>query len=173
MKKLSNILKESVWSGILDRGSGEKVRKEDILEGIYDKIISKYQIGYVNMADEIKYDPDYIHIPMFKIINMGTYLSIGIKTDHIMFSSISPNKYKIRSEKLLVSGVKNDLLNLYDKIESEYSPEISEHDGMDHWVVFKVYPNNGISYKFCEEFIDFVLDNTPDNKNILKILERK
>jgi hypothetical protein len=173
MKKLSNILKESAWGDMMRRSSGEMVRREDILKVIYDKIISKYQICYVNMADKIEYDTDYIHIPMFKIINMGTYLSIGIKEEHITFSSISPNKYKTRSEKSLVSGVKNDLLNLYDKIESEYSPEISEHIGIDHWVVFKVYPNNGISYKFCEEFIDFILDNTPDNKNMLKILERK
>ena len=38
-----------------------------------------------------------------------------------MFSSISPNKYKTQEMKLFVSYVKDDLLNLYDKIESEYS----------------------------------------------------
>jgi len=167
------IRESSTWGDMLDRGAGEKVRREDILKHIYDKIISKYQIGYVNMVDEIKYDPEYIHIPMFKIIKMGTYLSIGIKSDHIMFSTISPNKYKTQEMKLFVSYVKNDLLNLYDKIESEYSPEKSEHDGIDHWIVFIIYPKDHMSYEFCEEFIDFILDNTPDNKNILKILERK
>ncbi len=34
MKKLSNILKESIWRGILDRGTGEKIKKEDDLGNI-------------------------------------------------------------------------------------------------------------------------------------------
>ena len=46
---------------------------------------------------------------------------------------------------------------------------------MDHWINFKIKPKDGkVTPKFCEDVIDFILDNTTDgNHKILKILEKK
>ena len=71
--------------------------------------------------------------------------------------------------------IKDDINRLFDKIKDTYSPEISTFDGFDHWIDFEIKPKDGkMTPKFCEEVIDFVLDNTPDdNHKILKILEKK
>ena len=92
------------------------------------------------------------------------------------FSSIDPNKYTSKSSRNFVTHlkIKDDLNQLFDKIKNTYSPEISKFDGLEHWINFKIKPKDGkITSKFCEEIIDFILDNTTDdNRRILKILKK-
>ena len=54
-------------------------------------------------------------------------------------------------------------------------PDISTFDISDHWINFNIKPKDGkVTPKFCEDVIDFILDNTTDgNHKILKILEKK
>ena len=173
MKKLSNI-NESIWSDIQDRSSGDTVRKEDEFSSICEFVKDHYFVSFVGM-DDIDIKDDFIHVPIYKVVGLNAFSSVEIYRDKITFSSIDPNKYTSQSLKKFVSYIKDDINQLFDKIKETYSPEISTFDGMDHWIDFEIKPKDGkITPKFCEEVIDFVLDNTTDvNHKILKILEKK
>lgn len=161
---------ESVWADIHRRSNGSASKKEDYLDDIYNHIISKYKISYVNMAD-IEYKNGHIHIPLFKILPISAYATVDIEMGYVNFSTINVNTYKSSTMKQAIKPFKNELNNLYDKIIDTYSPDISEFDGMQHWVDFKI---NKTTKEFCEEFIDFILNTVSDsNKSILKILEKK
>lgn len=160
---------ESVWADIHRRSNGASVRKENYLDDVYDYITSKYQVSYVNM-DDIEYKDGHIHIPLFKILTLGAYVSVDVDIESVYFSTININKYKSGTLQRLVKPIKDDLNNLYDKIINTYSPEIAEFDGVEHWIDFKIKKP---SKEFCEEFIDFILNTVSDsNKYILKILEK-
>ena len=165
---------ESIWSDIQDRSSGDTVRKEDEFSSICEFVKDHYFVSFVGM-DDIEFKDDYIHIPIYKVVGLNAFSSVEIYRDKITFSSIDPNKYTSQSLKKFVSYIKDDINQLFDKIKDTYSPEISTFDGMDHWIDFEIKPKDGkMTPKFCEEVIDFVLDNTTDNNHkILKILEKK
>ena len=60
MKKLSKILKESVWGGILDRGTGETIRKEDDvnlldIDGLFNYVEEKYSDKVCRIDSDIIY----------------------------------------------------------------------------------------------------------------------
>jgi len=173
MKKLSKII-ESIWSDIQDRSSGDTVRKEDEFSSICEFVKYHYFVSFVGM-DDIEFKDDYIHIPIYKVVGLNAFSSVEIYRDKITFSSIDPNKYNSQSLRKFVTYIKDDINQLFDKIKETYSPEISTFDGMDHWIDFEIKPKDGkITPKFCEEVIDFILDNTTDvNHKILKILEKK
>ena len=170
MRKLS----ESIWSDMQDRSSGEVVRKEDEFKSICEFIKDHYFVGFVGM-DDIEFKDDYIYIPIYKVVGLNAFSSIEIYIDKITFTSIDPNRYKSQSLRKLVTHIKNDINQLFDKIKDTYSPEISTFDGVYHWINFNIKPKDGkITPKFCEDVIDFILDNTTDgNHKILKILEKK
>jgi hypothetical protein len=173
MKKLSNIT-ESIWSDIQDRSTGDVIRKEDEFSSICEFVKYHYFVSFVGM-DDIEFKDDYIHIPIYKVVGLNAFSSVEIYRDKITFSSIDPNKYTSQSLRKFVTYIKDDINQLFDKIKETYSPEISTFDGMDHWIDFEIKPKDGkITPKFCEEVIDFILDNTTDvNHKILKILEKK
>ena len=170
MKKLS----ESIWSDMQDRSSGEVVRKEDEFKNICEFIKDHYFVGFVGM-DDIEIKDDYIYIPIYKVVGLNAFSSIEIYIDKITFTSIDPNRYKSQSLRKFVTYIKNDINQLFGKIKDTYSPEISTFDGVYHWINFNIKPKNGkVTPKFCEDVIDFILDNTTDdNHKILKILEKK
>ena len=167
-------IKESIWSDMQDRSSGEVVRKEDEFKSICEFIKDHYFVGFVGM-DDIEFKDDYIYIPIYKVVGLNAFSSIEIHIDKITFTSIDPNRYKSQSLRKFVTHIKNDINQLFDKIKDTYSPEISTFDGVDHWINFNIKPKNGkVTPKFCEDVIDFILDNTTDtNHKILKILEKK
>ena len=173
MRKLSKII-ESIWSDMQDRSSGDVVRKEDEFKSICEFIKDHYFVGFVGM-DDIEFKDDYIYIPIYKVVGLNAFSSIEIYIDKITFTSIDPNRYKSQSLKKLVTHIKNDINQLFGKIKDTYSPEISTFDGLDHWISFNIKPKDGkVTPKFCEDVIDFILDNTTDgNHKILKILEKK
>lgn len=165
---------ESIWNDIRKRGNGTDVKNEDILDDIYNFISVHYFVGFVGM-DDIEFKNDYIHIPIYKVIGLNSYSSVEIYKNKITFASIDPDRYTTQSLRKFVTHIKDDINQLFDKIKDTYSPEISTFDGMDHWIDFEIKPKDGrITSKFCEAFIDFILNNTTDNNNkILKILEKK
>ena len=173
MRKLSKII-ESIWSDMQDRSSGDVVRKEDEFKSICEFIKDHYFVGFVGM-DDIEFKDDYIYIPIYKVVGLNAFSSIEIYIDKITFTSIDPNRYKSQSLKKLVTHIKNDINQLFGKIKDTYSPEISTFDGVYHWINFNIKPKDGkVTPKFCEDVIDFILDNIPDgNHKILKILEKK
>jgi hypothetical protein len=164
---------ESVWTDMQKRSSGETIRKEDEFNDICKFIKNTYIIGFVGMGD-IEFKDDYIHIPIYKVVGLNAFSSVEIHKDKIIFSSIDPDRYTAQSLRKFVTYIKNDINQLFDKIKDTYSPEISTFDGLEHWIEFKITPKDGkITKEFCEEVIDFVLNNTTDNNNkILKILEK-
>jgi hypothetical protein len=167
MKKLS----ESIWSDIQKRSAGDVVRKEDEFNVLCEFINKHYFIGFVGM-DDIEFKDDYIHIPIYKVTGLNAFSAVEIYRDRITFSSIDPNKYNSQSLRKFVTYIKNDINQLFDKIKDIYSPEISTFDGLEHWIEFKIVPQDGkITKEFCAEVIDFILNNTTDDNNkILKIL---
>ena len=173
MRKLSEII-ESIWSDMQDRSSGDVVRKEDEFKSICEFIKDHYFVGFVGM-DDIEFKDDYIYIPIYKVVGLNAFSSIEIYIDKITFTSIDPNRYKSQSLKKFVTYIKNDINQLFGKIKDTYSPEISTFDGVYHWINFNIKPKDGkVTPKFCEDVIDFILDNTTDgNHKILKILEKK
>ena len=170
MRKLS----ESIWSDIQDRSMGKTVRKEDEFNDLCKFIEKHYFVGFVGM-DNIEFKDDYIHIPIYKVVGLNSFSSVNIYRDKITFASIDPNKYKSQSLRKFVTHIKDDINQLFGKIKDTYSPEISTFDGVDHWINFNIKPKDGkVTPKFCEDVIDFILDNTTDdNHKILKILEKK
>ena len=170
MRKLS----ESIWSDMQDRSSGDTVRKEDEFKSICEFIKDHYFVGFVGM-DDIEFKDDYINIPIYKVVGLNSFSSIEIYMDKITFTSIDPNRYKSQPLRRFVTPIKDDINQLLDKIKDKYSPDISTFDGLDHWINFKIKPKDGkVTPKFCEDVIDFILDNIPDgNHKILKILEKK
>ena len=172
VKKIGDI-KESIWSDIQDRSGGDTVRKEDEFSSICKFIKDHYFVGFVNM-DDIEFKDDLIHVPIYKVLGLNAFSSVEIHKDRITFASINPDRYS-QSLRKYVIHIKDDINRLFDKIKDTYSPEISTFDGFDHWIDFEIKPKDGkMTPKFCEEVIDFVLDNTPDdNHKILKILEKK
>ena len=84
-----------------------------------------------------------------------------------------PDRYKGQMKKYL-NTFKDELYAFYDKIKKKYSPEIKYYDGYDHWIDFEITPKGGMTKEFCAEFIDFVLDNMPEeNKHIVQLLWKK
>ena len=172
LKKVSGVT-ESLWSDLQDRSSGDVVRKEDEFNDICEFINKHYFVSFVAM-DNIEFKDDYIHVPIYKVIGLNSFSSVDIYRDKITFSSIDPNKYTSQTLRKFVTYIKDDINQLFDKIKDTYSPEISTFDGMDHWIDFEIKPKYGkITKEFCEEVIDFILNNTTDGNNkILKILEK-
>ena len=170
MRKLS----ESIWSDMQDRSSGDTVRKEDEFKSICEFIKDHYFVGFVGM-DDIEFKDDYINIPIYKVVGLNSFSSIEIYMDKITFTSIDPNRYKSQPLRRFVTPIKDDINQLLDKIKDKYSPDISTFDITDHWINFNIKPKDGkVTPKFCEDVIDFILDNIPDgNHKILKILEKK
>ena len=125
--------------------------------------------------DNVEFKDEYIYIPIYKVVGLNAFSSIEIYIDKITFTSIDPNRYKSQSLKKFVTYIKNDINQLFGKIKDTYSPEISTFDGVYHWINFNIKPKDGkVTPKFCEDVIDFILDNTTDdNHKILKILEKK
>ena len=164
-------IKESTWGDMMRRAEGEVSRKEDFLKDTYEYLCSKYQVVYAD-EDEIEYRGDYIISSVYRTMN--THASISINNNNIVFSSIYPDRYKGEMKKKYLNTFKDELYAFYDKIKKTYSPEIEYYDGYDHWIDFEITPKGGMTKEFCAEFIDFVLDNMPEeNKHIVQILWKK
>ncbi len=164
---------ESFWGDVHKRSRGDEVRKEDEFSSICEFVKDHYFVGFVGM-DDIEYKDDYIHIPIYKVVGLNAFSSVEIHRDSLLFTSIDPNRYTSQSLKKFVTYIKDDINQLFDKIKDTYSPKISTFNGLDHWIDFEIKPKDGkITPKFCEEVIDFILNNTTDDNNkILKVLEK-
>ena len=172
MKKISNILAESLFGNMTDKGRGETVKKEDEFNNLCEFINKHYFVCFVGM-DDIELKDDYIHIPIYKVVELNSFSSVEIYKDKITFTSIDPDRYTQLLRKFVIP-IKDDINLLFDKIKDTYSPEISTFDGLDHWIDFEIKPKDGkMTKEFCAEVIDFILNNTTDdNHKILKILEK-
>ena len=170
MRKLS----ESIWSDMQDRSAGETVRKEDEFNDLCKFIEKHYFVGFVGM-DDIEFKDDYIYVPIYKVLGLNTFSTVTIYKDTIVFCSIEPDRYTTEVLRRFVIPIKDDINQLFDKIKDKYSPDISTFDRTDRWINFNIKPKDGkVTPKFCEDVIDFILDNTTDdNHKILKILEKK
>ena len=148
MKKLSNILKESVWQGILDRGTGETIKKEDELnnkspEEFVDYLKDHYVINDHRVSD-IKYILNrFINIPI-AVVGGGKY----IYTWNLTFNSDI-------GELTIPSDLKHNAKKLWPKLIKK----------------FKLHDNGSIAFvkdksinnTYALEFIDFIIDNIDDN----------
>ena len=173
MKKLSKIT-ESIWSDIQDRSTGDNVRKEDEFKNICEFIKGHYFVTFVHM-NSIEIKDDCIYVPIYNVLGLNAFSAVTIYKDTIAFCSIEPDRYTTQVLRRFVTPIKDDINQLLDKIKDKYSPDISTFDISDHWINFNIKPKDGkVTPKFCEDVIDFILDNTTDtNHKILKILEKK
>ena len=171
MRKLSQIT-ESVWSDIQDRSVGQSSRREDIIKDIFNYLNSHYLT--INAREEMEFrQGEYIYIMIYECLPLNAYASIEIDNECLKFSTLNPSKYRSSQLKRLIAPVKDELLQLYNKIKKNYDiKDIKEFDGVDHWYTFTI--SHEITKEFCEEFIDFILDNIDDNHHwIAKTLKKK
>jgi len=160
MRKISEILSESVWGGILDRGAGNKIRKEDDInnldgEGLYDYIKSHYKLfNTIDMA----YLPESSRIDVPIFMRGGSRgLSFNYEKKVVFTNYFMPYS---------ISGLFPKLTHRFTvKADSDENPSL-----------YMIYPKDDVrievTNKFFIEVIDFLLENVPENDRCIeKIVE--
>ena len=160
MRKLSEILSESVWGGILDRGAGNKIRKEDDInnldgEGLYDYIKSHYKL--------------------FNTIDM-TYLPESSRIDVPIFMRGGSRELSFNYEKKVVFTnyfMPYSISGLFPKLTHRFTVKA---DSDENPSLYMIYPKDDVrtevTNRFFIEVIDFLLENIPENDRCIeKIVE--
>jgi len=151
MRKLSRILGESVWGGILDRGTGEMIRKEDDVDNMDSETFKEYLEGLykpLNPYAIITNTNNIISVPIIKIDT--NYYSICFNTN------VEKNGITITDDIInYVNGLLNKLEHIYmvDEVDIQICKVyiISPKDGSD------------VTNSFFIEVVNFLLNNIPDS----------
>ena len=160
MRKLSNILDESVWGGMLDRSTGDTIRKEDDVnlldrDGLYDYLTSHYK--NTNSFEPIYNSETFNTIKVPFLIQGGSdgvYLSF--KENEVSIPYASPYKVK----------------GLFQKLANEFSLKSDAKTGCT-WYIISPKDGSEVTNTFFIDVIDFLIDNIPDSfeKGVKKIIE--
>ena len=169
MMKSKCILKESIWSDIQDRSSGEIERKEDDvnnldMQGLLEYIQKKYEF-----SKEVITLSSSIGIPLFSYKSSITYLTIS-------YTFSKDRIYDVYSRFLYDSPLKDSVSSMLKqkysvKITKENS--ISKYDGR-HFALISTKPKKGdIDNRFVIDVIDTYIDIMDTLKDIDKYIKRK
>ena len=169
MMKSKCILKESIWSDIQDRSSGEIERKEDDvnnldMQGLLEYIQKKYEF-----SKEVITLSSSIGIPLFSYKSSITYLTIS-------YTFSKDRIYDVYSRFLYDSPLKDSVSSMLKqkysvKIRKENS--ISKYDGR-HFALISTKPKKGdIDNRFVIDVIDTYIDIMDTLKDIDKYIKRK
>lgn len=161
-------IKESIWSDMQDRSSGEITRKEDDINcldmlGLLDYIQNKYEL-----SKEVMTLSSSIGIPLFSYKSHIMYLII----------SFTYSQDKIRD---VYSSViyEPPLNNISSILKQKYLTKISKEKSMSkyvhrHFVLISTKPKKGdIDNRFVIDVIDTYIDIMNTFKNIDKHIKRK
>jgi len=149
-------IKESLWSDLQDRSSGDVIRKEDDID-LLD------ETGLVNYMEKIYISPnDDTHI-ICAALDHGSILASLFDIDgryySIVYKKISTNKPEITFPVCQESDIENKLSKLYKVTRlKQYNDQI-----------YKIEPNDGskITNKFFLEVLDFILKEADGKYTIL------
>ena len=162
-------IKESIWSDIQDRSSGEITRKEDDINnldmlGLLDYIQKKYEF-----SKEVITLSSSIGIPLFSYKSNITYLTISYTFSHDRI-------YDVYSRFMYDSPLKDSISSILKqkysvKIKKENS--ISKYDGR-YFTLISTKPKKGdIDNRFVIDVIDTYIDIMDTLKDIDKYIKRK
>ena len=154
-------IKESIWSDIQDRSTGETIRKEDDVNLLDADALVEYL--------KKRYKP----LNSFAIItNAGNIISVPIIRDHtngcIMFGC------ETKTVKM-TNNIMDQVHGLLRVMENNFSIKTFEgEDGTGEYKVYTILPKDGseVTNKFFIEVIDFLLYHIPGHlykKSIMKI----
>ena len=156
-----NSLKESIWSDMQDRGTGDSVKREDDVNNLDCEGLTDYLKKHYKPLN-----------PYAIITNAGNIISVPIIRDHtnsaIMFSC-KTNKVKMTND------ITDRVHGLLRVIKNSFSIETFEgEDGNGEYKVYTILPKDGseVTNKFFIEVIDFLLYHIPGHlykKSIIKI----
>ena len=161
-------IKESIWSDMQDRSSGETTRKEDDINcldmlGLLDYIQKKYEL-----SKEVMTLSSSIGIPLFSYGSHIVYLII----------SFTYSQDRIRD---IYSRViyEPPLKNISSILKQKYLTKISKETSMSkyvgrYFVLISTKPKKGdIDNKFVIDVINTYIDIMDTLKNIDKYIKRK
>ena len=162
-------IKESIWSDIQDRSSGEITRKEDDINnldmlGLLDYIQKKYEF-----SKEVITLSSSIGIPLFSYKSNITYLTISYTFSHDRI-------YDVYSRFMYDSPLKDSISSILKqkysvKIKKENS--ISKYDGR-YFTLISTKPKKGdIDNRFVIDVIDTYIGIIDTLKDIDKYIKRK
>jgi len=162
-------IRESIWSDIQDRSTGDIVRKEDDVNnldmlGLLDYIQKKYEFSI-----EVIVLSSSIGIPLFSHKSSITYLTIS-------YTFSKDRIYDVYSRFLYDSPLKDSISSILKqkysvKIKKENS--ISKYDGR-HFALISTKPKKGdIDNRFVMDVIDTYIDIIDTFKDIDKYIKRK
>ena len=161
MKKLSNILDESVWGGMLDRSTGDTIRKENDINNLDGDGLTDYLKKH------------YKPLNAYAIItNVADIISVPIIRDHTNSSIMFKCK---TNEVKMTNDIMDQVRGLLRVMENNFSIEVFEGEiANEKYKMYTVLPKDGseVTNKFFIEVIDFLLYHIPGDlydKSIMKI----
>ena len=161
MRKLSNI-NENIWGRMLDRGSGETIKKEDDVDNMDPETFKEYlKTLYKPLVDYafIIYASEAILVPI-------------IRRDSNSSAWFTPDKGLIT----IGDDIANCTPDLLNKLEHIYM--IDEHT-IKLGKIYTIAPKDGseVTNSFFIEVVNFLLKNIPDSGNgfhkSLEIIDKK
>ena len=163
-------IKESIWSDIQDRSSGETIRKEDDINnldmlGLLDYIQKKYEFK----DKKIITLSSSIGIPLFSYESNITYLTIS-------YTFSQDRIYDVYSRFIYDSPLKDSISSI---LKQKYSVKISKENSISKYdgrrfAFISTKPKKGdIDNRFVIDMIDTYIDIIDTLKDIDKYITRK
>lgn len=155
MKKLSRIIKESIWSDIHKRSNGVQTRKEDNVnflepDGFVDYIRKNYRFDYTPVGIENRTNYSTIFIP---ICTAGTK---NIKLGAIYFEYDEGVVYTH-------SSIKKYIPELWAKLDQEFDLWDDDPDYRNYTIINPKDTSRKITNSFVLEVLDFIINNIDDS----------
>ena len=155
MKKLSRIIKESIWSDIHKRSNGVQTRKEDDVnflepDGFIDYIRKNYRFDYTPVGIENRTNYSTIFIP---ICTAGTK---NIKLGAIYFEYDEGVVYTH-------SSIKKYIPELWAKLDREFDLWDDDPDYRNYTIINPKDTSRKITNSFLLEVLDFIINNIDDS----------
>ena len=153
IEKISNI-KESIWSDIQDRSSGETIRKEDDInrmncDELYDFIYELYEpinpfpVPFKSGEGTSDKNIQYFSIPIFKVNYKVYKLDTIFKNDKI-------SALVLMATDVVIKDFKQALIDNFDvTIRSDQALKIEEKDGT-------------LTNQTCMKLISVIVENAPE-----------
>jgi len=150
MKKLSKILKESVWGGMLNRSTGDSIRKEDDIITYDGQRMVEYIIKHYRINDTSEY-PHYYKSDDVLTVPVITWKD---KENKQMYHT-NPVFYEYKPNVIYVSDQTHK--DTLEKIKSNPSYLTATYE----YNYVSIRPKKGdVNNRFLLEVIDFILDIT-------------
>lgn len=157
-------IKESIWSDIQDRSSGNVVRKEDDINNLDGVELKRYITSHyksLNNFAVVTYVIDVLCVPIIKddANNCIMYSTSPEYINRICITNSITDKVK---------GLAKLLCDNFSVKESYGENESGEY------TIYSIFPKDGseVTNKFFIEVLDFILDNIQDTPKYKKSIEK-